>query len=55
MSGKAIFFLAVFVLAVTAAIPGNSDALFVATAQKPARRPVTKGLDRHQATLRRWP
>lgn len=33
MSGKAIFFLAVFVLAVTAAIPGNSDALFVATAQ----------------------
>lgn len=33
MSRKLTFLLVIFVLALTAMIPGNSDALFVATAQ----------------------
>ncbi len=33
MSKKSVFLLALLALAVTAVIPGNSDALFVATAQ----------------------
>ncbi|MCX5871833.1 MAG: hypothetical protein NTY51_01150 [Deltaproteobacteria bacterium] len=33
MSRKSIFLLVVFILAMTAVLPGNSDALFVATSQ----------------------